>query len=73
MPVRTERVKIEGGSLFACLREADVPDAPTILLSNSLATTHRLWEGQVAFLARRYRVIRYDTRGHGGSDVPPGR
>jgi 3-oxoadipate enol-lactonase len=70
--MRTERVKVDGGSLFACLSEADAPNAPTILLSNSLATTHRLWDGQVAFLTRRYRVIRYDTRGHGGSDVPAG-
>src|SRR5262249_3061400 len=38
--------------------------------SNSLATTHHLWDAQVAFLAKRYRVIRYDTRGHGRSDVP---
>jgi 3-oxoadipate enol-lactonase len=72
MRTRTERVAIDGASLLACLSDADVPDAPSILLSNSLATTHRLWDGQVAFLAQRYRVIRYDTRGHGGSDIPAG-
>lgn len=69
-PGRSERVKVEGGSLFACINEADRGDAPSILLSNGLATTHRLWDAQVAFLAGRYNVMRYDTRGHGDSDVP---
>jgi 3-oxoadipate enol-lactonase len=68
---QTERVEVGGDSLFARVDESDVPDAPSILLSNSLATTHHLWDAQVAFLTKRYRVIRYDTRGHGGSDVPP--
>jgi 3-oxoadipate enol-lactonase len=70
--VRTERVEVKGGSLFACINDAHRCDAPSILLSNGLATTHRLWDAQVAFLARRYKVIRYDTRGHGQSDVPAG-
>ena len=48
------------------------PDAPALLLSNSLATTDALWDGVMAFLATRLRVIRYDTRGHGRSAVTPG-
>lgn len=71
-PGRSERVKVEGGSLSAWVNEADRRDAPSILLSNGLAATHRLWDAQVAFLTRGYRVIRYDTRGHGESDVPTG-
>lgn len=47
-------------------------DAPTLVLSNSLGTDMRLWDGQVAALAEHFRVVRYDTRGHGGSPVPPG-
>ena len=46
--------------------------APAILLSNSLGTTLAMWDAQVPALAERYRVIRYDTRGHGRSSVPPG-
>ena len=71
-PGRSERVKVEGGSLSAWVNEADRRDAPSILLSNGLAATHRLWDAQVAFLTRGYRVIRYDTRGHGESDVRTG-
>jgi len=40
---------------------------PTVLLSNSLGTTIKMWEPQVAALANYFRVIRYDRRGHGKS------
>jgi 3-oxoadipate enol-lactonase len=47
-------------------------DAFPVILSNSLGATRSMWDPQVAPLARDFRVIRYDTRGHGKSDVPPG-
>jgi 3-oxoadipate enol-lactonase len=47
-------------------------DAPAIVLSSSLGTTHELWAAQTAELAKSFRVLRYDHRGHGRSDVPPG-
>jgi len=46
--------------------------APALLVSNSLGASMRMWAPQLALLESRYRVIRYDTRGHGGSDSPPG-
>lgn len=46
--------------------------APVVVLSNSLGTTLDMWEPQAAVLAERHCVLRYDTRGHGQSDVPPG-
>jgi 3-oxoadipate enol-lactonase len=48
------------------------PDAPALVLSASLGTTHEAWEPQAAALAGAFRVVRYDGRGHGGSPVPPG-
>jgi len=42
-------------------------DAPVLVLSNSLGTTMAMWHAQAKVLARRYRVLRYDTRGHGAS------
>jgi 3-oxoadipate enol-lactonase len=48
------------------------PDRPVLLLSNSLGTTLELWDSVVPILADRFRVVRYDTRGHGGSDAPGG-
>jgi 3-oxoadipate enol-lactonase len=44
-------------------------DAPTVLFSNSLGTDHRMWALQVSAMAEDYRVVTYDTRGHGLSDV----
>jgi len=45
---------------------------PVVTLSHSLATNLSMWDPQVRALASRYRVVRYDTRGHGGTDAPAG-
>lgn len=45
---------------------------PVVVLSNSLGSTHRMWDAQLAELEQRFRVVRYDTRGHGESPVPAG-
>jgi 3-oxoadipate enol-lactonase len=51
----------------------DGPDgAPWVTMSNSLATTHRMWDPQMAAFTKQYRVLRYDKRGHGESEVAPG-
>jgi 3-oxoadipate enol-lactonase len=47
-------------------------DGPVVVLSNSLGSTHRMWDLQLAELEARFRVVRYDTRGHGASPTPPG-
>ncbi len=48
------------------------PDAPALLLLDALGTTVDLWREQVDRLATAFRVIRFDTRGHGASDAPAG-
>jgi len=53
--------------------ELDGPgDAPVIVLSHSLGADLAMWDAQIPELARRYRVLRYDTRGHGESSLPNG-
>jgi 3-oxoadipate enol-lactonase len=47
-------------------------DAPVVVLSNSLGATRGMWDPQVPGLAERYRVVTYDTRGHGESPAPAG-
>jgi 3-oxoadipate enol-lactonase len=48
-------------------------DAPPLLLINSLGADLSMWEPQLEALTGRFRVVRYDARGHGRSPVPPGR
>ena len=48
------------------------PSGPTLMLSNSLGCTLQMWEPQMKMLTQLFRVIRYDRRGHGKSNVPPG-
>jgi 3-oxoadipate enol-lactonase len=45
---------------------------PVVMLSNSLGTDLSMWDPQVPALVARYRVLRYDTRGHGRSTATPG-
>jgi 3-oxoadipate enol-lactonase len=47
-------------------------DAPIIVLSNSLGTNLAMWDAQIPALAQKYRVLRFDSRGHGLSEVAPG-
>lgn len=47
-------------------------DAPALVLSNSLGSDLHMWDGQIDRLSGDYRVLRYDTRGHGASHAPPG-
>lgn len=45
---------------------------PVIVLSHSIGTDHAMWTPQVPDLTQHFQVLRYDTRGHGASDGPPG-
>ena len=47
-------------------------NSPWVTLSHSLACNLHMWDGQMAALAKKYKVLRYDTRGHGKSDAPAG-
>ena len=46
--------------------------APWLVLSHSLACSVRMWEPQIAAFKDRYRILAYDTRGHGASEAPGG-
>ena len=47
-------------------------DGPVVVFSNPIGTSLELWDRQAAALASRFQVLRYDHRGQGGSEVPPG-
>jgi 3-oxoadipate enol-lactonase len=46
--------------------------APVLMLSNSLGTNLHMWDDQAPEFAKHFRLVRYDRRGHGKSDVPNG-
>ena len=48
------------------------PDAPLLVLSNSLGADLSMWDAQAAQFSKLYRVLRYDNRGHGQSTASPG-
>jgi len=53
--------------------EIDGPeDSPVIACSHCLAGNLRIWDTQVIALREKYRILRFDTRGHGASTAPPG-
>ncbi len=45
---------------------------PVLVFSNSLGTDFSMWDPQMEELGRHFRILRYDTRGHGKSSVTPG-
>lgn len=70
MPTSTTMLQTPAGAFRVAI---DGPEgAPVLVLSNSLGTTLEMWDAQAARLSTRHRVLRYDTRGHGGSVVAPG-
>ncbi len=63
-------IATQGGTLR--VRVEGPQDAPALVFSNSLGTTLEMWDAQAAAFSKDYRVVRYDTRGHGGSVVSEG-
>jgi len=66
MPLQT----IAGTTSYYRLTGPD--DAPVLMLSHSLGQDHGMWDPQAGELSARFRVLRYDIRGHGASSAPPG-
>jgi 3-oxoadipate enol-lactonase len=63
---------IRAGDLVVHYELGGRPDGPVVLFANSLGTNFHVWDAQAAALADRFRVLRYDMRGHGLTDCPPG-
>ena len=64
--------KIQVNGVELAYRFDGPEEGRTVMLSNSLMSDHTMWDGTVPALTDRYRVLRYDTRGHGRSGTTPG-
>ena len=63
-------VQTSSGNLYYRLQGAD--DTPVVVLSHCLGLDHGMWDAQTEALAPHFRVLRFDTRGHGASSAVPG-
>ncbi len=63
---------VEAGDLRVHYALTGETNAPVVVLSNSLGTNFSMWDPQVPALEKEFRVLRYDTRGHGQTTVTPG-
>jgi len=65
------QVKANGISINYQIDGAE--SASWLIFSNSLMTNLSMWDDQVAALKGSYRILRYDQRGHGGTEVTDGK
>src|SRR5262245_22234207 len=63
---------INAGDITQFYRLSGPDDAPVVILSHSLGQDHAMFDAQADALSRYFRVLRYDTRGHGASGVTSG-
>jgi pimeloyl-ACP methyl ester carboxylesterase len=63
-------VATDGARLAARVHEGPGDDAPTLVLHHGLASSQHIWDLMVSSLAKRFRVVTYDARGHGESSKP---
>lgn len=66
-------MKIKSNGITINYRIDGPSNAPWLVFSNSLATSLAMWDEQAEALKDSFRVLRYDQRGHGMTDVPSGR
>jgi 3-oxoadipate enol-lactonase len=62
---------IQANGISIAYRIDGPADGPVVVLSNSLMSSHAMWDDTMPALTDRYRVLRYDTHGHGQSQVTP--
>jgi 3-oxoadipate enol-lactonase len=63
---------VEAGDLRVHYVLSGPPDCPLVVLSNSVGSDLTMWDAQLPALEASFRVLRYDTRGHGRTSVTPG-
>jgi 3-oxoadipate enol-lactonase/4-carboxymuconolactone decarboxylase len=63
---------IQAGGLRQYYRLDGADDRPVLFFSHSLGCDHTQWDPQAAVLLPHFRVLRYDLRGHGATEVPAG-
>jgi 3-oxoadipate enol-lactonase len=66
-------MKVQANGISFNCRIEGKRGAPWVVFSNSLATNLSMWDAQAAALGDKFQILRYDHRGHGGTDAPEGK
>ena len=64
--------KVRVGDIDIAHRWEGNPNGPVLMMAHAMGTSHQIWDLQIEALADRYRLLRYDWRGHGNTSAPPG-
>ncbi len=64
--------RVDVGDIEIAFVEDGPVDGPPVVMAHAMGTSHRLWDPQVPALTDRYRLLRYDWRGHGDTSAPVG-
>jgi len=65
-------MKIKANGIQMNYQLSGKENEPVVVLSHSLGSSLAMWDPQMEILEARYQVLRYDIRGHGGTDAPEG-
>lgn len=65
-------MRVQAGDIKINYELSGNESGPVVMMSHSLGSSSIMWGPQLAALETRYRVLRFDTRGHGDSDVTRG-
>ncbi len=71
-PIQMESKNLNVNGVNFRVRIDGPEGSPWLLMLNSLSTTYEMWDEQIPSLTGHFRVLRYDQRGHGGTDTPDG-
>ena len=66
-------MKIKANGIYINYELSGQNGANTVMLSHSLGSDLTMWSAQMEPLENIFRVLRFDTRGHGKSDAPQGK
>jgi len=71
-PILAQELTVNNGRHKIHARIDGAAAGPTVLLANGLGLDLRMWDAQLPQLVRHFRIVRFDNRGHGGSQSPTG-
>ncbi len=70
MNVAAQKTRV--GDIEFAFRWDGNPTGPVLMMAHAMGTSHRIWDLQMPALSDRYRILRYDWRGHGATGAPEG-